>query len=63
MKIKTLEKLRKRFEKLPLHHIDSCVLLEALKETKLGNVCGDYLNRVRYKYGGSLSSSVLGDSF
>jgi len=61
MKPKTLKKLLRRFQRLPLHHIDTNVIVEALKDTKLGNICPGYLNRVGYKYRGVLSSSVLGE--
>ena len=54
-------KMQKKFEILPLHHIDTNILVEALKDTKLGNQCVDYLNRVGYNYRGVLSVSVLGE--
>lgn len=61
MKRKTLEKILRRFQRLPLHFIDTSILVEALKDTKLGNQCSSYLNRVGYKYRGALYSSVLGE--
>ena len=60
---KTYKKLQRRFERLPLHHIDTDILIEALKETKLGNQCSDYLNRIGYKYRGVLSLSIIGEFF
>jgi len=61
MKAKTEEAILRRRERLPLHHIDTSVLIEAQKDTKLGDACADYLNRVGYKYRGVVSSSVLGE--
>lgn len=61
MKPKTLEKILRRFERLPLHFIDTGVFVEALKDTKLGNQCSDYLNRIGYKYRGVMPLSVLGE--
>lgn len=61
MKPKMLEKILRRFQRLPLHFIDTNILVEALKDTKLGNKCSSYLNRVGYKYRGTLCSSVLGE--
>ncbi len=61
MKPKTLEKILRRFERFPLHFIDTGIFVEALKDTKLGNQCSDYLNRIGYKYRGVISLSVLGE--
>ena len=61
MKAKTLERILRRFQKLPLHHIDTGILIEAGKDTELGNICIDYMNRVGYKYRGTISLSVLGE--
>lgn len=61
MKEKTFLKLQKRFLALPLHHIDTDVLIESLKETKLGDICSEYLNKIGYKYRGVISLSVLGE--
>jgi len=52
-----------KFERLPLHFIDTNVIVEALTDTKLGTICSDYLNRVGYKYRGILPLSVLGEFF
>ena len=61
MKEKTLLKLERKFLALPMHHIDTDVLIESLKETKLGDICSEYLNKVGYKYRGVISLSVLGE--
>jgi hypothetical protein len=63
MKQKTLEKIIRKFEILPLHHIDTNIFIEADKETKLGDACASYLNRIGYKYRGIISLSVLGELF
>ncbi len=63
MKSKTLEKILRRFERLPLHFIDTNVIMESLKETKLGNQCASYLGRVGYNYRGVLTISVIGEFF
>lgn len=63
MKQKTLEKILRRFEILPLHFIDTDIIFEANNETKLGNQCSDYLNRVSRKYRGVMPLSVIGEFF
>ena len=37
------------------------IFVEAIRETKLGNICTDYINRIGYKYRGTVSLSVLGE--
>ncbi|MBS3050834.1 MAG: type II toxin-antitoxin system VapC family toxin [Candidatus Aenigmarchaeota archaeon] len=61
MKRKKLQKILRKFQRLPSHVMDTNILIEALKDTKLGNICSDYLNRIGYKYRGFLCSSVLGE--
>ena len=61
MKRKTFLKLERRFLALPLHHIDTAIFIESDKETKLGDICAEYLNKVGYKYRGAISLSVLGE--
>lgn len=63
MEEKTQWKLEKRFLALPLHFIDTDVIFEANNDTKLGNQCSDYLNRVGYKYRDVLPLSVMGELF
>lgn len=63
MKPKTLERILRRFEMLPLHFIDTNIVFEANNETKLGDQCSAYLNKVGYKYRGVLSLSVIGEFF
>ena len=63
MKKKTEEKLERRWLSKPSHVIDTSVLIEALVETKLGDKCVDYLNRLKIKYRGYIPSSVLGEYF
>ena len=60
---KTSKKLQRRFERLPLHFIDADILFEANRDTKLGNQCSDYLNRVGYNYRGIIPLSVIGEFF
>lgn len=61
MKKKTEEKLRKRWESLPLCHIDASIILEILLKGKFEHECKSFLNRVGYKYRGVLSVPVLGE--
>lgn len=61
MKQKTLNRLLRRFYRMPLHNIDTDIFVESSKESKLGDICVDYLNRVGYKYRGTVSLSVLGE--
>ncbi len=61
MKHKKRRQLEKRWEKLPKHHINTEILKEVLQETRLGDVCSKYLNKVGYKYRGVLSISVVGE--
>jgi len=63
MKPKTIKRIRRRFESLPLHFIDTDILFEANHDTKLGNQCPNYLNRVGYKYRGLIPLSVIGEFF
>jgi len=63
MKNKTLEKIQRRWLSKPSHVIDTSVLIETLIETKLGDKCADYLNRLKIKYRGHIPSSVLGEYF
>ncbi len=61
MKKKTMDRLERKWLNLPLHHIDACVILEALIKHKGYEDCENYLNRVGYKYRGDLSISALGE--
>ncbi|MBI2084061.1 MAG: PIN domain-containing protein [Candidatus Aenigmarchaeota archaeon] len=63
MKEKTFEKLTRKWLSKPSHVIDTNVLIETLIETKLGDKCADYLNRLKIKYRGYIPSSVLGEYF
>ncbi len=60
MKRKTFERLIKRFSILPMHHIDTSIVLEPEK-TEDGFYCKKYLNIVGYKYRGVLSFPTLGE--
>ena len=62
MKIKTIEKLRQRFERLPVHHINTDVILEP-HDTDNGRACARYLQLVGYNYRGRLSFPVLSEIF
>ncbi|PKP58729.1 MAG: hypothetical protein CVT88_06815 [Candidatus Altiarchaeales archaeon HGW-Altiarchaeales-1] len=61
MKKKTMDRLERKWLNLPLHHIDACVILEALIKHKGYEDCENYLNRVGYKYIGDLSIFALGE--
>ena len=64
MKSKTLEKLIRRFRRLPLHGIDSSIILEAFDEkSKFREPCKDYLNKIGYNFRGILPISVVGELF
>ena len=64
MKPKTLEKLIRKFTRLPSHYIDSSVILGAfLEDEKFREECKNYLNRVGYNYRGFLPVSVTGEIF
>jgi len=64
MKSKTLEKLIRKFTKLPSHYIDSSIILGAfLEDEEFREECKDYLNRVGYNYRGFLPVSVAGEIF
>ncbi|MBU5537689.1 MAG: PIN domain-containing protein [Candidatus Aenigmatarchaeota archaeon] len=60
MKKKTLLRLIRRFEKLPLHHIDSSIELEP-GDTEDGKYCTKYFNIVGYKYRGKFCIPALGE--
>ncbi len=63
MKSKTERKLIKKESLKPKHHIDTCVIIESAKDTKLGNICKKYLNLIGYKYRGYFSLPVVGEYF
>jgi predicted nucleic acid-binding protein len=64
MKSKTLEKLIRKFQRLPSHYIDSSVILGSfLENEEFKEECKDYLNRVGYNYRGFLPVSVIGEIF
>ncbi len=62
MKRKTLIKLQRKFLALPLHHIDTDIILEP-ENTENGRYCKRYLNKLGYKYRGVLSLPTLGEIF
>ena len=63
MKSKTERKLIKKESLKPKHHIDTCVIIESAKDTKLGNICKKYLNLIGYKYRGYFSLPMVGEYF
>ncbi len=64
MKAKTLERLVKRFQRLPLHGIDSSIILEAFDEkSEFRESCKNYLNKIGYNFRGVLPISVIGEVF
>lgn len=62
MKPKTMQKILRRFQILPLHHIDTSVILEP-DNTEDGRYCRRYLQKVGYNYMGKLSFPVLSELF
>ncbi|MBI4896361.1 MAG: hypothetical protein HY832_02330 [Candidatus Aenigmarchaeota archaeon] len=62
MQQKTLKKIVRKFEVLPLHHIDTSIMLEPEK-TESGRQCQKYLQRVGYNYRGRLSFPALSELF
>jgi len=61
MKRKTKDKLDRKWQSLPLHHIGACIVLEVLIKQKEYEDCKNYLDRVGYKYRGVISASALGE--
>lgn len=64
MKHKTLEKIIRRFQRLPLHGIDTSIILEAFDEkSEFRESCKDYLNKIGYNFRGVLPISAVGELF
>ncbi|PKP58173.1 MAG: hypothetical protein CVT89_03280 [Candidatus Altiarchaeales archaeon HGW-Altiarchaeales-2] len=61
MKNKTKNRLERKWQNLPLHHIDACVVIEVLIQQKECEDCKNYLNKVGYKCRSALSVSALGE--
>ncbi len=59
---KVKEKLERRFVALPLHHIDTSVILEDPKSVD-GKYCIKYLQKIGYNYKGIFSAPVLSELF
>lgn len=57
---KTAEKLERRFESLPIHHIDTSVIME-LEKTIDGKFCKRYIHKLNYSYRGIISSPTLSE--
>ena len=57
---KTREKLVRKFLSLPLHHIDTSVLLEPIS-TEDGRFCRRYLQKLGYNYRAVVSFPVLSE--
>lgn len=62
MEKKTSDKILRRFQKLPLHHIDTSIVLEPEK-TEDGRNCRRYLQKVGYNYRGKISFPALSELF
>ncbi|GEM_PF-3569183 len=62
MEEKTKEKIEKRLEILPKHHIDTSIFLESEK-TEEGRICFKYLQKVGYNYNGRISFPSLSEIF
>jgi len=64
MKKKTKDKLERKWQNLPVRHMDACVVIEALMLSGDNYVsCERYLNKVGYKYRDVISISALGEIF
>lgn len=59
IKNKTKNKIEKKWQNLPMHHIDACVVVEVLLSGDDYVSCERYLNKVGYKYKEVISISVL----
>ena len=59
---KIKEKLERRFTVLPLHHIDTSVVIETEK-TEDGRYCRKYFQLLGYKYMAKFSSITMGELF
>ena len=59
---KTAEKLKRRFESKPLHHIDTSVIIEP-ENTIEGKFCKKYLQKIGYNYRGALSFPCMSELF
>ncbi|MBI1979014.1 MAG: hypothetical protein HYS62_03075 [Candidatus Aenigmarchaeota archaeon] len=60
MQRKTEERLEREFLALPLHHIDTSIILEK-STTPNGRACTAYLNLINQKYRGKISIPTLGE--
>ncbi len=60
MEKKTEERLRRKLLALPLHHIDTNILLEP-GNTENGKFCQKYLQKVGYNFRSKVSLPVLGE--
>lgn len=60
MQKKTEEKLKRQFLALPLHHIDTSIILQE-PTTELGRMCRKYLQILDRNYRGKFSLPVLGE--
>ncbi len=62
MKEKTKLKLERRWLSLPVHHIDTSVIMEAFSEDgKYREECKSYLNQSGYKFIMNISLTVFGE--
>ena len=57
---KTGEKIKRKLESKPLHHIDTSIIVESEK-TPDGKICAKYLQKLNYNYNGKLSLPSLGE--
>ena len=57
---KTAAKLKRRFELMPLHHVDASVIME-LEKTIDGRFCRRYIHKLNYDYRGIIPSPALSD--
>lgn len=62
MKPKTLKKILKRFQTLPMHHIDASILLGS-SDTEEERARNKYIRKLGYNYRGKLSFPVLSELF
>ncbi|MEK6910064.1 MAG: hypothetical protein AABW61_03245 [Candidatus Aenigmatarchaeota archaeon] len=60
MEKKARERLEREFLSMPLHHIDTSIILEK-PSTPNGRACAAYLNLINQKYRGKFSIPMLGE--
>lgn len=62
MKEKTFQKIERRSNSLPLHHIDTSIIIE-MSNSIDGRKCKQYIQKLNYNYRGVFSFPVLSELF